>query len=237
MIFNLDYTWLSDPTYQAMLGEGIFNTIKLSLICIVCSLVIGWIGVWLQDSSWGWVRRGLQVYIQIFRNTPPLVQMFFLFFVLSEFLPKVNDPATGGSSPLLGSFSSAAIMLSLFSGAFNIEILRSGVNAVPRTMIEAGESLGYSRMQCSIKIVFPLALRVCLPALNSNLINLIKTTTLASGIATPELLYFAGQIYADNFKTLEVMLLIWVVYVLLVGLLVVLSGWLERALKIPGYGT
>ncbi len=167
MIFNLDYTWLGDPTYQAMLREGLFTTISLSMICIVCSLIIGGIGVWLQDSPFGWVRAGLQVYIQIFRNTPPLVQMFFLFFVLSEFLPKVQDPATGGSSPLLGSFASAAIMLSLFAGAFNIEIFRSGVDAVPGTMLEAGESLGYSRLQCFLKIVFPLALRVCLPALSS----------------------------------------------------------------------
>ena len=236
MFLNLNYTWLSDPTYQSWLREGIWNTMLLSLICIFCSCIIGLIGVWLQNSGQKWIRGLVQIYIQIFRNTPPLVQLFFLFFVLANIIPKVYDPSTGGERPLLGSFSSAAIALSLFAGAFNIEIFRSGIEAVPKTTIEAAESLGFSRLQCFIQIIIPLGFRICLPALNNNLVNLIKTTTLASAIATPELLYYAGQIYADNFATLEVMLFIWLVYVVLVGILVAFMHWWERKLKIPGYG-
>ncbi len=233
---ELNFSWLSDPTYQTWLKTGIFNTISLSVVCIILSLVIGLVGVWLQGIPNQWVRNLLQGYIQVFRNTPPLVQLFFLFFVLANLLPKVYDPTTGGEKPLLGSFSSAAIALSLFAGAFNIEIFRSGIEAVPKTLIEACESLGFSRSQYFIQVIFPLAFRICLPALNNNLVNLIKTTTLASAIATPELLYYAGQIYADNFATLEVMLLIWVFYVALVGVLVAFMHWWERKLRIPGYG-
>ncbi|NEP12403.1 MAG: amino acid ABC transporter permease [Symploca sp. SIO2C1] len=233
---ELNFSWLSDPTYQTWLKTGIVNTISLSVVCIILSLVIGLVGVWLQGIPNRWVRNLLQGYIQIFRNTPPLVQLFFLFFVLANLLPKVYDPTTGGEKPLLGSFSSAAIALSLFAGAFNIEIFRSGIEAVPKTLIEACESLGFSRSQYFIQVIFPLAFRICLPALNNNLVNLIKTTTLASAIATPELLYYAGQIYADNFATLEVMLLIWVFYVALVGVLVAFMHWWERKLRIPGYG-
>ena len=236
MLFNLNYTWLSDLTYQTWLREGILNTILLSLICIVASCLIGFIGVWLQSSGQKWLRDLIQIYIQIFRNTPPLVQLFFLFFVLANLIPKVYDPATGGERPLLGSFSSAMIALSLFAGAFNIEIFRSGIEAVPKTTIEAAESLGFSRWQCFMQVIIPLGFRICLPALNNNLVNLIKTTTLASAIATPELLYYAGQIYADNFATLEVMLFIWLVYVVLVGILVLVMHWWEHKLKIPGYG-
>ncbi len=236
VLLNLNYTWLSDPTYQAWLKEGIFNTIALSLICIVMSSIIGLIGVWLQSYGKKWINNIIQFYIQIFRNTPPLVQMFFLFFVLANLISKVYDPTTGVDRPLLGSFSSAAIALSLFAGAFNIEIFRSGIEAVPKTTIEAAESLGFSKVQCFIQIIIPLAFRICLPALNNNLVNLIKTTTLASAIATPELLYYAGQIYSDNFATLEVMLFIWVIYVALVGILVIVMHWWESKLKIPGYG-
>lgn len=236
MLFNLNYTWLSDPTYQAWLTEGIFYTISLSLICVVFSLIIGLIGVWLQSSPQTWIRNLIQGYIQVFRNTPPLVQIFFLFFVLSNLLPTVYDASTGGQKPLLNSFSCAAIALSLFAGAFNIEIFRSGIEAVPKTMIEAAESLGFSRSQYFVQVIIPLAFRICLPALNNNLVNLIKTTTLASAIATPELLYYAGQIYADNFATLEVMLFIWLVYIVLVGILVIIMHWWEKKLKIPGYG-
>jgi polar amino acid transport system permease protein len=236
MFFNLNYSWLIDPTYQNWLKIGIFNTILLSLICIFLSLTIGLFGVWLQGFSANWIKNIVQVYIQVFRNTPPLVQLFFLFFVLANFLPKIYDPTTGGERPLLGSFASAVIALSLFAGAFNVEIFRSGIDAVPKTMIEACESLGYSRNQRFLHVIFPLALRICLPALNNNLVNLVKTTSLASAIATPELLYYAGQIYADNFATLEVMLFIWFVYVVLVGILVVLMHWWEYKIRIPGYG-
>lgn len=233
---NLNYSWLNDPTYQSWLTEGITNTILLSLICIILSLVIGLVGVWLQGFRNKWLSRIVQGYVQLFRNTPPLVQLFFLFFVLATLLPTVYDPTTGGEKPLLGSFASAVIALSLFAGAFNVEIFRSGIEAVPKTMVEACESLGFSRSQRFFLVILPLALRICLPALNNNLVNLIKTTTLASAIATPELLYYAGQIYTDNFATLEVMLFIWIVYVALVGILVSFMYWLERKIHIPGYG-
>ncbi|NEQ70533.1 MAG: amino acid ABC transporter permease [Symploca sp. SIO2D2] len=232
----MNFSWLNDPTYQTWIKTGMLNTIFLSVVCIILSLVIGLVGVWLQGLPNRWVRNLLQGYIQVFRNTPPLVQLFFLFFVLANLLPKVYDPTTGGEKPLLGSFASAAIALSLFAGAFNIEIFRSGIEAVPKALIEACESLGFSRSQYFIQVVLPLAFRICLPALNNNLVNLIKTTTLASAIATPELLYYAGQIYADNFATLEVMLFIWVFYVALVGVLVAFMHWWERKLRIPGYG-
>ncbi|NES24872.1 MAG: ABC transporter permease subunit, partial [Symploca sp. SIO3E6] len=107
----LNFSWLNDPTYQTWLKTGMLNTISLSVVCIILSLIIGLVGVWLQGLPNRWVRNLLQGYIQVFRNTPPLVQLFFLFFVLANLLPKVYDPTTGGEKPLLGSFASAAIAL------------------------------------------------------------------------------------------------------------------------------
>lgn len=237
MVFlQLNFSWLGDPTYQQWLGEGTANTIALALVCILFSLVIGLGGVWLQSFANPGLNTMLQAYVQLFRNTPPLVQLFFLFFVLAALLPRIYDPTTGAERPILDSFASAAIALSLFAGAFNIEIFRSGIEAVPESMTEAAKSLGFSRSQCFWLVTMPLALRICLPALNNNLVNLVKTTTLASAIATPELLYYAGQIYADNFATLEVMLFIWLIYILLVGILIAAMHWLERKLTVPGYG-
>lgn len=236
MIFGLDYTWLSDPIYRAWILRGLANTAWMSLLCILLSIAIGVAGVWLQGSRSAVVRGAVQGYIQLFRNTPPLVQLFFFFFVLAGVLPTVHDPATGGTRPFLGSFGSAVVALGLFAGAFNVEIFRSGVEAVPRETVEACESLGYSRLQRFVYVVLPMAFRVCLPALNNNLVNLVKTTTLASAIAAPELLYYAGQIYADNFATLEVMILIWFAYMGLVGFLATFMHWWERRLRVPGYG-
>ncbi len=92
----------------------------------------------------------------------------------------------------------AIISLSFFAGAFNVEIFRSGVEAVPKTTVEAAESLGFSRLRAYALIVLPLAFRISLPALNNNLVNLVKTTTLAYAIAVPEMLYVSSQIWSDE---------------------------------------
>ncbi len=100
----------------------------------------------------------------------------------------------GTTAPLIGGFAWVCISLSFFAGAFNVEVFRSGIEAVPRATIEAAESLGYTSLKSYTRIVLPLAIRVCLPALNNNLVNLVKTTTLAYAVAVPELLYVSAQI-------------------------------------------
>ena len=215
--------------------EGFLTTIWLSLVCLVFSVVIGIVGAWLQGSQLVWTRRIVQGYIQFFRNTPPLVQMYFFFFALGSLLPTVENEF-GFQEPLLSSFAWAAISLSFFAGAFNVEIFRSGIEAVPTSTREAAEALGYNRLQAYLYVVLPLAFRVCLPALNNNLVNLVKTTTLAYAIAVPELLYVSNQIWSDNVNVPEMMTVLLFLYVALVGILVWGMNRWERAMKIPGYG-
>ena len=107
---------------------------------------------------------------------------------------------------------------------------------MPESTVEAASALGYTRLQSYIHVVFPLAFRVCLPALNNNLVNLLKTTTLAYGIAVPEMMYIANQIWSDNVNVPEMMIVLFFFYVGLVAILVYgMSRW-ERSMKIPGYG-
>jgi polar amino acid transport system permease protein len=151
-------------------------------------------------------------------------------------MPKVQNE-WGGYEPMLGNFAWAVISLSFFAGSFNVEIFRSGIEAVPKSTVEAAESLGYTRLKAYIHIVLPLAFRVCLPALNNNLVNLVKATTLAFAIAVPEMLYVSSQIWSDNVNVREVMTFLLVAYVALVGILVWGMNRWERAIKIPGYGS
>ena len=131
----------------------------------------------------------------------------------------------------------AIISLSFFAGAFNVEIFRAGIEAVPESTKEAAESLGFSYLQTYRYIVLPLAFRVSLPALNNNLVNLVKTTTQAMAIAVPELLYQMVSIYNDYSTAMNAsMLLLFVVYITLVAILVLgIHRW-ERTVRIPGYG-
>ena len=211
-------------------------TVLLASTCIIFSVIIGIVGAWVQGSRLKWTRRIVQAYIQFFRNTPPLVQLYFFYFALGSLMPRVQNE-WGGYEPIMGNFAWAVISLSFFAGSFNVEIFRSGIEAVPTSTIEAAESLGYTRLKAYIHVVLPLAFRVCLPALNNNLVNLVKTTTLAFAIAVPEMLYVSSQIWSDNVNVREVMTFLLVAYVALVGILVwVMNRW-ERAMKIPGYGS
>ena len=214
--------------------HGIETTIWLSIVTIAASLVVGIAGVWLLGSRNAAVRKGVTAYVQFFRNTPPLVQLYFFFFALS---PAISTRGPGGYlHPLFGNVFWAAFSLSLFAGAFNVEIFRSGMEAIPKATIEAADSLGFSKFQSFVRIFFPLAFRIGLPALTNNIVNLVKTTSLAYAIAVPEMLYAANQIWSDDLNVPEMMTFILIVYVILVAIVVWAMEAVERRMKIPGYG-
>jgi len=155
----------------------------------------------------------------------------------AEFSLSVTGPDGWTEIPIISNVGWAIISLSLFAGAFNVEIFRAGIEAVPDSTQEAASALGFTRTQTYLDVVLPLAFRVSLPALNNNLVNLVKTTTQAIGIAVPELLYQCVTIWNDYPSALyPTMLLLFVSFIVLVGILVFgMSRW-ERAMKIPGYG-
>ena len=214
--------------------EAIFVSIKLIIACLILSLIVGIVGAWAQGARSRIVRYAMAGYIQFFRNTPPLVQILFFYFVLGNLTPSVD--MGGYNEPVIGAFGWAVISLSFFAGAFNMEIFRSGIEAVPTSTKEAAEALGYTRLQVFMYVTLPLAFRVSLPALNNNLVNLLKTTTLAYAIAVPEMMYTANQIWSDNVNVPEMMFVLFVYYISLVGVLVWLMHKWERKMKIPGYG-
>lgn len=233
---GINLTIVYDEYDRNRMVRGFLNTLYLSAVCLVLSVVIGVIGAWLQGSPLKWTRRIVNGYIQLFRNTPPLVQMYFFFFALGSLTPRTENE-WGVLEPVLTNWHWAILSLSFFAGSFNVEIFRSGIEAVPRSTVEAAEALGYNRLRIYIHVVLPLALRVCLPALNNNLVNLVKTTTLAYAIAVPEMLYVANQIWSDSLNVPEMMTFLLLAYVFLVGLLVAVMNRWERALRLPGFGT
>ena len=232
---GINLTFIYDPFDRARMIRGVGMTVELSVVCILASLVIGMVGAWLQGSRLVWTRRAVQGFIVLFRTTPPLIQMYFFYFGIGSLLP-MGVTAWGTPEPALSNVAWAMVSLSFFAGAFNVEIFRSGIEAVPRSTIEAAESLGFTRWQIYLRVVLPLAFRVCLPALNNNLVNLLKTTTLAYAIAVPEMLYVSKEIWGDASNVREMMVFLLVAYVALVGVLVWIMHHWERSMRIPGYG-
>lgn len=230
--YGIKLTIFYDAWDRARFLKGVWTTIHLSLVCIVLSVIIGIVGAWFQTSRFVIARTVVQAYIQFFRNTPPLIQIYFFYFVVDAVIADL----LGTSGGVLSNYGWAVISFSFFAGAFNTEIFRAGLESVPRSTIEAAEALGYTRLQIYRYITLPLAFRVCLPSLNSNLVNLVKSTTIAYAIAVPETLYISNQIWSDELNVPEMMNVLWIVYLVLVGGLVWTMHRWERAIKVPGLG-
>lgn len=228
---NLPIVYDSFDRQRFIAGFGL--TVWLCVVSIALSLTLGVAGVALQGSRSAAVRWLVGSYVSLFRNTPPLIQLFFFYFGLGTLLPRLlGVPQT----QVVGPITWAVVALGFGAGALNVEIFRSGIDAVPRTTIEAAEALGYTRLAAYRHVVLPLGLRICLPSLTNNLVNLVKTTTLAYAIGVPELLYVSAQVWSDEFNVREMMAVLLVSYLALVAVVVVAMGRIERALRLPGYG-
>lgn len=231
-----NFIFFYEERQWAKIVGGLWMTIQLSIFCVIFSVVIGIVGAGLQGAQSAVVRRLVAGYIQFFRNTPPFVQLLFFYFALGRFTPTYS-PDGWLEVPIISNVGWAIISLSFFAGAFNVEIFRAGVEAVPKSTQEAASALGYTRLQIYRYIVLPLALRVSIPALANNLVNLVKTTTQAFVIAVPELLYQAITIWND-FPSAQnpMMVVLFFTYLGLVGILVLGMNRWERSMRIPGYG-
>lgn len=227
---GIKLTIFYDAYDRARFIQGFVTTLKLSAYCLVLSVALGAVAAWLAGSRRALVRGAINGFVQLFRNTPPLVQLYFFYFAVGPVLPKVDG------APLLGSFGWAVVSLTLLETAFAAEIFRAGIEAVPKAMVEAAQSLGYSRSQIYRKVVLPLAVRVTMPAMTNNLVNLVKTTTLAYAIAVPELVYMAAQVWSEQVNVPEMMIVLLVCYVAIVGVINQLMQWLEERLRVPGFG-
>ena len=148
---GITLTIFYDPIDGQKFLRGIVTTVELSAACVALSTIVGVVGAWLQQSSLVWTRRLVQGYIQFFRNTPPLIQLYFFYFALDAAIASLI-----GVRNIMGSFGWSVVALSFFAGAFNIEIFRAGIEAVPRATVEAAESLGYTRLGTYRHVVLPL---------------------------------------------------------------------------------
>lgn len=232
---GINLTFIYDDFDRARMIKGLLLTLELSVVTVILSVLIGIAGAWLQGSKLVWIRRIVAGFISFFRNTPPLVQIYFFYFGLGYLLPRIPD-GSGALVPLVSNLQWAIISLSLFAGAFNIEIFRSGIEAIPKATVEAATGLGLTRWQTYRLVILPMAIRVCLPALGNNLVNLVKTTNLAYAIAVPELLYVSKQIWSDATNVREMMLFVLLAYLVFVFILVAILHAIERRLEIPGFG-
>ncbi len=227
---NLGYNWqwnrvgrylltARDGHWQAgPLLQGLGLTLEITLVSLALSLVIG-LGTALMRLSHSVMARGIsRVYLEMIRNTPLLIQIFILYFVLAPILD-------------LGRFPSAVIALSLFEGAYASEIIRAGILALPAGQWEAAASLGLTRGQSYRHIILPQALRQMIPPLTSQGISLVKDSALVSTIAIYDLTMQGQQIIAETFLTFEIWFTVAAIYLAVTMFLSILVKYLEYRLS------
>ena len=211
MTFSMQAIVDSIPYYMV----GLKNTLLLTFLGITLSSVLGIVCAILRISGNRAIRFTLIAYIELFRNTPIVAQIFFLYFALPLIGIKVS------------AFGCGLIALVFHFNAYNIEVFRSGLEAVPKGLYEAGEALAFTYIQRLKLIIIPLALRICLPALVNNYVSLLKNTALVSIIGVVEITFVTQDIIADNFTFLEMYTMLAVLYLMLVFIL----SWVLRRVE------
>ncbi|WP_199092269.1 amino acid ABC transporter permease [Bosea sp. ASV33] len=190
MNYKLDFTPVIDGLPDLLMG--CLGTFLLALCGMALAIVIGVGGVVLRDSKIAPVRWLVKAFVEIIRNTPFLVQIFFIYFALPLIGVKLDPTPT------------AIIALGINGGAYAIEIIRGGVQSIGKGQIEAGLALGLHKAQVFRLIVLKPALRAIFPSLTSQFVLLTLTTSIASAISAYELTSVAQRIESDSFRSFEV---------------------------------
>jgi polar amino acid transport system permease protein len=183
--------------------QGLATTLYLSTVTMLLGLAIGVGGAAARIYGGRVLRSFVATYVEVIRNTPLLVQLFIVFFGL---------PSLGLR---LDAMTAALISLTINLGAYSVEIVRAGLEAIPRTQIEAGHSLGLSGLQVFRYVVILPALKLMFPALASQFVLLMLATSIASQISVPELFHAASIIQSRTFRDFEVFTVIAVLYLAL----------------------
>ena len=203
-----------------LLARGFGLTLEIAFFGVIGALLVGVVGAALRISPARPARAAATAFTEFFRNTPPLVQIYFIFFALPQ-VPGI------GPALKLPSVVAATLGLILHQGAINIEILRAGLQAVPEGQREAAEALGLSRFDQLRWVLVPQAVRISLPALGNNVISLFKNTVLVSSIGVLDFFGEAQDQIAILLRSAELFIVVGVVYVICVALL----GTVFRALE------
>lgn len=216
---DFDFHYLA-AQWPALL-DGVLMTLRVSLLSILIALSIGVGGGAVRILKIPLLSWVVVVYVELIRNTPILVQLFFIFYGL---------PAIGMELSL---FWSGVLCLSLWAGAYQIENMRGGLATVEQGMREASMALSLKPAQYFCLVALPIAFRTCLPAVLNTSISLLKNSSYLQAIGLAELTFVAVDRIATDFRAIEMFSAICLMYLILVAILSLLTGRVAARLQRP----
>jgi len=236
VVTNPRFEWsvVGEYLFDHRILEGLVVTIELTVISMAIGVVLGVLLAVMRVSTNPLVSRASWLYIWFFRGTPVLVQLLF-WYNIAALYPKLALGVPFGPAlvhpnvnTLITAFRAAVLGLGLNEGAYMAEIVRAGMISVDEGQTDAAQSLGMTRVQTLRRIVLPQAMRVIIPPTGNETISMLKTTSLASVITVTELLYSSEQIFAVNYKTIQLLIVASFWYIVCTSVLYVGQHYLER---------
>jgi polar amino acid transport system permease protein len=228
--YQFDWAIVLSGKYFEWLVSGVEVTIQLSAVSIALSFLLGLVIAVMRMSRVRPVRWFALGYLEFFRNTPLLVQIFFWYFGSYKILPKaINDWLVSTNFE----FAAAVIALTIYTSAFIAEDIRSGVLSIPKEQMEAARSSGFSYIRSMRYIILPQAVRITVPPLINQFLNVVKNSSLAMTIGVAELTYQARQVESYTFKGFEAFTAATVVYLALSIIITIAVTWYSKTVLSP----
>ena len=255
MVFNTFWEY-AEYAYP-FLKEGMVNTLKIIVLAIMMGFTIGVtfavfktsqfnirvpLSLPRDDGTWNFfnfnpLKFFATIYTDIFRNTPLLVQFFFIYFGLAEIgIDLTFESILGEDRALERAYGSAVVALGLNSGAYQTEIIRSGIQAITAGQMEAGRSIGLTYIQSMRYVILPQAIRIVIPPLGNETVNLVLNSALASAIGFGEITRKGRLLISLTFETFWTWGLVLLFYFAITYTLANILKYVEKRLKIPGLG-
>ena len=224
MCEKMSFNWQFVIENLFLYSEAAWTTLKLGFFGIVISLIIGFVCSLVLYFQVKGLKTIAQTYIELSRNTPLLVQLFFLYFGLT----KLGINLSGNACAVIG--------LSFLGGSYMAEAFRSGLEAVTSSQIESGLSIGLSKAQLMKYVILPQALSVSIPSLGANCIFLLKETSIVGVIAVVDLMNVTKSLIGMYYQTFETLFMLVGAYLIIILPVSGFLTWLERKVRYAEFG-
>jgi His/Glu/Gln/Arg/opine family amino acid ABC transporter permease subunit len=229
--YQFQWSILWTGQYGRWLLQGIVTTLEISALAWLLAVALGGLFGALRTAPARGFRAAAAAYVEFFRNVPLLVWMFFWYFGMPQALPA---PAQDWLNRHGGEFLAAVVALGVYHGARLAEVVRAGIQSIPPTQLEAALSTGLTVRQAYRLVLVPIAIRLVIPPLTNESLNLLKNSSLALTISVAEVTFMTRQIEAYTARGFEAITAGTVIYLALCLAVASLMGRVERRLRIPG---
>jgi His/Glu/Gln/Arg/opine family amino acid ABC transporter permease subunit len=231
LAYEFRWSVLWTEGHGGWLLEGILTTLKLSALGWVIACLLGILFGAMRTAPARIIRWAGTAYVEFFRNVPLLVWLFFWYFGAPQVLPRSAQDWLNRHG---AEFWSAVAGLSVYHGARFAEVIRAGIQAIPRTQLEAAVSTGLSVVEAYRYVIIPIALRLIIPPATSESLNLLKNSSLALTIGVAELTFMTRQIETYTARAFEALTAGTLIYLILCLVIASVMGQVERYFQIPG---